>query len=207
MPVRVLIAAILCLLVAAPVRAAVDHGFGAGPYHVPPPQRTLRQLPPPVDLGIPNFHQQTRVWCWAAVAQQIIYKKRGKSPPQCALVAMARGHYPSFCCPGYRRCEVQGTLGQIRALIHNFGRRVTEVRPPTGPMALYRMLRAGRPIILALRTSRRSGHVVVLTGMSWVRTGNGMEAILHINDPIGAYPPRTPFRLIRPRWHAAIIVY
>jgi hypothetical protein len=205
MTIRVLAAVLLCGLAAVPARAQPGDDGGLPARYTPRP--AVNRLLPPVDLGIPNFRQRTRVWCWAAVAQQIIHKERGKSPPQCALVAMARGRYPSFCCPGYQRCAVQGTLDQIRGLIRNFGRRVTEVRPPTGPMSLYRTLRAGHPVILALRNSARTGHVVVLTGMTWARTDRGVEAILHINDPIGAFPPRIPFRVIIPRWHAAIVVY
>lgn len=47
-------------------------------------------MPSPVQLGIPNLPQETQVWCWAAVAQQIIAHSRGAAytPPQCALVAV-----------------------------------------------------------------------------------------------------------------------
>jgi hypothetical protein len=206
MIVRALIAALLCVTVAAPARADIEDERGADLAEFAPPP-AVKPVPPPVELGIPNIRQRTRVWCWAAVAQQIISKKRGKSPPQCALVAMAQGRFPSFCCSGNARCAVQGTLAQIRGLIRNFGRRITEVQPPSGPMALYRTLRAGRPIILALRNGPRTGHVVVLTGMRWRQTGWGVEAILHINDPIGAFPAHILFRDLRPRWHAAIVVH
>ncbi|MEQ8699155.1 MAG: papain-like cysteine protease family protein [Bauldia litoralis] len=216
MVVRALIIALLWVMASAPVHADLEDDRGPAFSRFEPAPADLsradpppadRTLPPPVDLGIPNIRQQTKVWCWAAVAQQIIHKKRGKSPPQCALVAMAQGRYPGFCCPGHARCAVQGTMAQIRGLIRNFGRRVTEVHPPSGPMVLYRALRAGRPIILALRNGPGTGHVVVLTGMTWVRTTWGRRAILHINDPIGAFPARMRFREIMPRWHAAVVVY
>jgi len=125
------------------------------------------QVPPSVDLGIRNIPQETEVWCWAAAAQQVIVKRKGSSPPQCALVAMVHGRYPSFCCPHYERCTVPGSLGQIQKLIRNFGQRSSSLSPPTDAMTLYRNLRAGHPIILAVRNSPYSGHVVVLTGMSW----------------------------------------
>ena len=50
------------------------------------------QVPPPVDLGIQNIPQETPLWCWAAVAQQIIFALRGPNgtPHQCGLVAIAR---------------------------------------------------------------------------------------------------------------------
>ncbi len=162
---------------------------------------------PDVDLGIPNISQETRVWCWAAVAQQVIRMRRGHSPPQCALVAMVNGRYPSFCCPNYERCATPGSLAQIQTLIRNFGHRASHISAPTDAMTLYRELRAGRPIIIAIRNSDFSGHVVVLTGMSWVNLGKGPEAVLHINDPLHTLAPRMPLFDLLPRWAAAIIVY
>lgn len=158
---------------------------------------------PPVDLDIRNIRQETPVWCWAAVAQQVIVKRKGRSPPQCALVAMVHGRYPSYCCPHYERCAVSGSLAQIQTLIRNFGQRSSSIRPPSDAMTLYRTLRQGHPIILALRDSPYEGHVVVLTGMSWA----GGEAVLHVNDPLDVVPARMTFRELLPRWHAAIVVY
>jgi len=164
------------------------------------------ELPPPVDLGIANIRQETDVWCWAAVAQQVIVKRKGRSPPQCALVAMVHGRYPSHCCPHYDRCAVPGSLSQIQKLIRNFGQRASSIAPPTDAMSLYRNLRAGNPIILAVRNSPYSGHVVVLTGMSWVQGARGPEAVLHVNDPLQVIPSRLAFRDLLPRWQAAIVV-
>ncbi len=172
-----------------------------------PAAAQMRALPPPVDLGIRNIMQDTDVWCWAAVAQQVIVKRKGKSPPQCALVAMVHGRFPSFCCPHYERCAVAGSLRQIQTLIRNFGQRTTTLSPPTDAMSLYRTLRAGHPIILAIRNSQFTGHVVVLTGMTWVAGANGPEALLHVNDPLRVIPSRLPFRALVPRWQAAIVVY
>jgi len=171
-----------------------------------PAAAQMRSLPPPVDLGIRNIMQETDVWCWAAVAQQVIVKRKGKSPPQCALVAMVHGRFPSHCCPHYERCAVPGSLGQIQTLIRNFGQRTTSLSPPTDAMSLYRTLRQGHPIILAIRNSS-SGHVVVLTGMTWVEGANGPEALLHVNDPLRVLPNRLSFRALVPRWQAAIVVY
>lgn len=167
---------------------------------------TTAGLLPPVDLNIPNIPQKTRVWCWAAVAQQIITRKRGDSPPQCALVGMVHGKRPGYCCPHYERCAVRGSLGQIRKLIRNFGRSYSTIERPVGPMTLYNTLRAGRAVIIALRNSAYSGHVVVIAGLTWVHGENGRVAMLHVNDPIGALPPRVPYALIRERWMAAIVV-
>lgn len=59
-------------------------------------------IPQTINLPIQNIMQETKVWCWAAVAQQIILSRQGptKTPPQCALVAMANGAHPSVCCSG-----------------------------------------------------------------------------------------------------------
>ncbi len=179
-------------------------GLAASPV---PAAAQMQSLPPPVDLGIRNIMQETEVWCWAAVAQQVIIKRKGRSPPQCALVAMVHGRYPSYCCPHYERCAVTGTLRQIQTLIRNFGQRTSTLSPPTDAMSLYRTLRAGNPIILAIRNSPYSGHVVVLSGMSWANGPGGPEAILHVNDPLRVIPDRLTFRALVPRWQAAIVVY
>ncbi len=168
-----------------------------------PPRAVL----PSVELGIPNIAQDTKVWCWAAVAEQVIRRRRGYSPPQCALVAMVNGRYPSHCCPHYERCAVPGSLAQIQQLIRNFGFRYSALQPPGDALSLYRELRAGRPIIIAIRNSDHSGHVVVLTGMSFADVGRGAEAVLHINDPLASLPPRLLLRDLVPRWAAAIVVY
>jgi len=186
----------LALFAAVAIPSAADHAAAE-----------MRALPPPVDLGIRNIRQETDVWCWAAVAQQVITKRKGQSPPQCALVAMVHGRYPSHCCPHYERCAVPGSLGQIQTLIRNFGQRSSTLSPPTDAMTLYRTLRAGHPIILAIRNSPYSGHVVVLTGMTWVNGRNGPEALLHINDPLLVIPPRLSLGDLLPRWRAAIVVY
>jgi len=186
----------LALLAAAAISSTADNAAAE-----------MRALPPPVDLGIRNIRQETDVWCWAAVAQQVITKRKGQSPPQCALVAMVHGRYPSHCCPHYERCAVPGSLGQIQTLIRNFGQRSSTLGPPTDAMTLYRTLRAGHPIILAIRDSPYSGHVVVLTGMTWTNGAAGPEAVLHVNDPLMVIPSRLAWRNLLPRWRAAIVVY
>lgn len=189
----------------APAAVDADRWLTAATVEKPTPGVST-PLPPAVDLGIPNIRQQTKVWCWAAVAQQIIHRSRGRSPRQCALVASAQGRRARDCCPGRPACVEEGTLAQIRGLIRRFGGLATEVIGPLDADSLYLLLRAGRPLILALRHSARSGHVVVLTGLSWRHRGGALEAILHINDPIGSFPPRLPLRKLRNRWHATIVV-
>jgi hypothetical protein len=199
-------AAVAALLIGSMVLCAIALN-GAARAQTQSPYRPAAQSLPPVDLGIPNVPQKTRVWCWAAVAQQVIISKRGSSPPQCALVAMVHGRRPSYCCPDYHNCAVPGRLSQIRKLIRNFGRSASSLERPTDPMTLYATLRAGKPVIIALRNTRYTGHTVVVTGLSWVQGDRGPVAMLHINDPIGALPPRVPYELIRARWAAAIIVH
>ena len=158
----------------------------------------------PISLGIPNIPQQTNVWCWAAVAQQIIVWRTGNSPPQCALVAIANGAHPQFCCTGNPQCVVTGHLQQIQFLIARFGGAISQISPPAGPGPVYNALSNGKAIIMAVQQSQFAGHVVVINGMSCF----GTDAILHINDPIGApyFSQPTPFVNVIPYWRSAIVV-
>lgn len=168
-------------------------------------------FPPPVNLSIQNIMQQTQVWCWAAVAQQIILSRQGpaNTPPQCALVAMANGTHPSICCSGAGNpnCVKTGSLQQIQFLIGKFGGSYSSIQPPANPMVLYNTLASGRPIILQVKTGQSSAHVVVLTGMSFVPNGyGGIEPVLHINDPLAFYNQPIPFSNIIQVWMSAIVV-
>ncbi|MFX4223359.1 MAG: papain-like cysteine protease family protein [Thalassobaculum sp.] len=158
----------------------------------------------PIGLGIPNIPQETQVWCWAAVAQQIIYWKTGDAPPQCALVAIANGAHPGFCCSGNPQCAVTGHLQQIQFLIGQFGGSMSTIAPPAGPGPVYNTLSNGNAIIMAVQSSPFSGHVVVINGMSCY----GPNAVLHINDPIGwpMLSQPVPFQQVLPFWSAAIVV-
>jgi len=158
----------------------------------------------PIDLRIPNIPQQTQVWCWAAVAQQIITWKRGNSPPQCALVATANNVPPNFCCSGATQCVRTGSLQQIQWLIGQFGGSFSTISPPAGPRPVYQTLASGRAIIMAVQTTPYAGHVVVIRGMSC----HGPNPILHINDPIGTpfFSAPVPFFQIAQYWQSAIVV-
>jgi hypothetical protein len=169
----------------------------------------MAQIPPPIDLGIPNISQETPVWCWAAVAQQIINAKVGpnRTPPQCALVALANGAAPAFCCGGYNpMCVRTGSLSQIAALIRNFGGQLSSYAAPTDPISLYRTLSSGRPVILHVRSSFSSTHVVVLRGMSFTPTPFGVQAILHINDPLAYFTQPVAFSQLAAIWIDALVV-
>lgn len=158
----------------------------------------------PIDLGIINIPQQTQVWCWAAVSEQIITWIAGSSPPQCALVAIANNAPPGYCCSGNPQCLVTGHLQQISFLIAQFGGVYSTFAAPAGPSSVYNTLASGRAIIMAVQTSPFVGHVVVLRGMSCA----GSHPILHINDPIGwpFFSQPVHFGQIAPYWQSAIVV-
>lgn len=170
-----------------------------------------QQIPPPVNIPIQNIMQKTQVWCWAAVAQQIILARKGPSntPPQCALVAMANNTHPNVCCSGAgnHNCIKTGSLQQIQYLIGKFGGSYSSIQPPANFMVIYNTLATGRPIILQVQTGKMSAHVVVLTGMSFVSDGfGGVEPVLHINDPLAYFNQPVPFRNLIPIWISAIVI-
>lgn len=168
------------------------------------------QTPAPVDLPIQNIPQETQVWCWAAVSQQVIAALKGPqaTPPQCALVAMANGAPPQACCGGQNpSCVRTGTLQQIQGLIAQFGGRPSAFATPTDPMTLYNTLANGHAVILALRSGQGSGHVVVVRGMAFQPTADGsVEPVLFVNDPMAYYTQPIPFRNLVNMWESAIIV-
>lgn len=167
------------------------------------------QLPPPIDWPVQNIQQETPVWCWVAVAQQIILARVGpqKTPPQCALVAIANQWHPQACCGQYNpNCVKTGSTPQIQFLIQQFGLSHTSYAPPAAPMVLYNTLNSGRVIILQVQTGQTQYHVVVLRGMYFEMTPNGMEPILIINDPMAYYTQPVPYSQIVQAWRSAIVV-
>ena len=166
------------------------------------------RTPPPIDLGIQNIPQETPVWCWAAVAQQIIFALRGPdgTPPQCGLVAIASNVPSQVCCQIPTPCMRTGYLHEIQSLILYFGGRFSTISPPADPMTVYRTLASARAIIMAVQSSPFSGHVVVIRGMAWIPTHMGVQPVLYINDPMGFFTQPVPFVNILPYWRAAIVV-
>ncbi|HEX4498794.1 MAG TPA: papain-like cysteine protease family protein [Thermoanaerobaculia bacterium] len=172
-----------------------------------PPQQ---MVPQPVDIPIQNITQQTPVWCWAAVAQQIIAAIVGpnQTPAQCALVENAYGAPPGSCCSGADpRCVTVGSLPQIQTLILRFGGQVSSIAPPTDPMTLYNTLANRHPIILEVQTGPMSTHVVVLRGMSFQQSPYGVQPVLEINDPMSYTTQTVPFASLVGVWRDAIVVY
>jgi hypothetical protein len=170
-----------------------------------------QMVPPPVDLGIQNIPQQTAVWCWAAVAQQIIAALRGpaSTPPQCALVAQAYGVAPATCCAGYGNpaCVRTGSMAQVRALIYAFGGAPSQLAPPTDPMTIYQTLASRRAIILHVKSSISTSHVVIVRGMAFVPNGfGGVHPVLYINDPMSYFTQPVAFAAILPIWIEALVV-
>ncbi|ESQ76896.1 papain-like cysteine protease family protein [Asticcacaulis sp. YBE204] len=163
----------------------------------------------PVDLPIENLRQETQVWCWAAVSQQIIAASRGmpQTPSQCALVAMANGQPPEVCCGGQNpNCVTTGSLQQIQGLIQQFGGRTSTYAEPTDAMTLYRTLKMGHAVIIGIDAGQGMGHVVVARGMSFQQTPNGVVPLVHINDPMAYYTQPVPFNQVAAVWRMAIIV-
>ena len=168
-----------------------------------------QQIYPPIDLRIQNILQQTEVWCWAAVAEQIIRRINPPqgTPHQCAMVAIAYNVDPQICCQMPQQCMVTGSLLQIQGLIAYFGGRFSSIAPPADPMTIYNTLASGKAIIMAVQSSPYSGHVVVIRGMKWIPTQFGPQPILYINDPLSFFTQPVPFQAIAQYWQAAIVVY
>ena len=166
------------------------------------------RVPAAVDLPIQNLPQETGVWCWAAVSQQIIMATYGPqaTPPQCALVARAYGQHPDSCCQMPQNCTVTGTLTQIQGLIGEFGGRYSSIVPPTDPMTVYNTLAAGKAIIMAVKASPNAGHVIVIRGMFWEPTASGVQPFLVVNDPMSYFTQPIAFSALAQHWEAAIVI-
>lgn len=165
------------------------------------------QPPELIDLSIHNISQETRMWCWAATAQQIIYWINGYAPSQCQLVAYANQASEQYCCTYPHLCEVPGSMQQIQNLILAYGGRYSSIEPPANEMIIYQTLAKGRPIVLFLQTHPTLGHFIVLRGMSWIPTYNGYQAVLYVNDPMSYFTQPVPFYDLLGIWKAAIVVY
>lgn len=170
-------------------------------------------LPPSYSLPIRNIVQQTPVWCWVAVAEQVINYVQGpySTPPQCALVAIANNVPTSACCGSNgsinRACIVPGPLTATRDLIQYFSGRPSYIAPPASPQVLYNTLRAGHPVVLELKPGPGTGHVVVLKGMSFRNTRNGPQALVYVNDPLLQLNGPMPYEQLMNMWSRAIVVY
>jgi hypothetical protein len=91
-------------------------------------------------------------------------------------------------------------------LIAQFGGHYSAYAPPTDPLTLYRTLAAGHPVILQVQSGPQSAHVIVVRGMSFVATLNGVEAVLHVNDPMALFTELVPYSQVVPIWMSAIVI-
>ena len=193
-----------------------DEYFAPDVPQAPVAYQTPAQMPEalsadlaPVDLPIENISQQTQVWCWAAVSQQLIAASRGmaNTPSQCQLVAAAYGADPGPCCAGQdQRCVTTGSLQQIQALIQQYGGRTSTYAEPTDAMTLYRTLKMGHAVVIGIDAGQGMGHVVVARGMSFQQTPEGVVALVHINDPMAHFTQPVPYPQVAAVWRQAIIV-
>ena len=171
-------------------------------------QSALAQVPPPVDVPVTNIGQQTPVWCWAAVSQQIIAATMGGSPPQCELVETAYGAPSGFCCGGARpECMATGNMSQIAGLISYYGGRSSQYSRPGNPMEVYQTLQQGHPIIAQLATGQMTTHVVVIRGMYFQPWNGTVVPMLVVNDPLAYFTQPVPFPNVAAIWVDALVVY
>jgi hypothetical protein len=166
------------------------------------------QIPPPVNIPITNRLQETPVWCWAAVVQQLVQQKTGALLPQCAIVAVGNGHPPGACCAfPHPSCVVTGSFNQIQQLIGYYGGSYSVMTPPANAMTLYNTLASGRPVVFEIGAGPGITHVVVVRGMRFVPMGGGnVFPILLVNDPMSHFPSEVPFDAIAPHWIKAMVV-
>ena len=170
--------------------------------------------PPPVDIPIQNIPQQTEVWCWAAVAQQIIHFKNGpmNTPAQCAMVALSKNAPIPYCCSNFNNCATTGSLTEIQALLSYFGGSFSSYSPPADPMSLYYTLAQNKPVIMQISTvppgfPSGMNHVIVIRGMFFQTTPMGVIPILIVNDPMNQYTQPVPYAQLAPLWQSAIVVH
>ena len=176
--------------------------------------------PPPVDIPIPNIPQETDVWCWVAVVQQIVYFKNGSmgTPSQCTMVSLSKNAPIQYCCTNYNNCRTTGSLPEIQQLLHHFGGSFSSYSPPANAMALYQTLAQGKPVIMQISTTPPGypsgmSHVIVIRGMYFQATPNGAIPMLIVNDPFSQYAQKTPFTQnvpfsqLAPLWQAAIVIH
>ena len=168
-------------------------------------QSSYSQTPRTVDLGISNIPQEQSNWCWAAVAQQIIQWRQGSSPTQCALVGEALN--AQACCQSPHKYNRSGSMQQVQQLIASYGAAYSSMSPPTNPQDLHKTLAEGKALIVYLRTSRTAGHLIVVRGMSWLRTRSaGRQPYLFVNDPLAYFTRPVAYTRLLSFWRDAIVV-
>ncbi|WP_345117429.1 papain-like cysteine protease family protein [Hymenobacter algoricola] len=158
-------------------------------------------------LNIENRVQIDPMWCWAAASEQIIYWLTGNDISQCQLVATAKHANPMICCTTVGACSVPGSLTDIQNLVLAYGGHYSSIAPPASPSVLYNTLLNNKAVVIYLQTSPTIGHFVVLRGMAWQNTPDGMMPIFYLNDPMSIYVRPVDFNQLYSIWRAAIVVY
>lgn len=168
------------------------------------PVEAAEEEGPTVSLDIRNRLQETPVWCWVAVAQQLIAYSAGRAPAQCALVASADLVHPAMCCSGYNpNCVHTGSMEQLRFLLLAYGSNASDViMAPRDPRVLHNHLLNNHPMVLQIRSGVTSTHVVVLRGIRLTQN----DAILYLNDPMFIYTQAVPYSRLYPIIVNALVV-
>lgn len=166
-----------------------------------------QQYRPPVNLNIQNRLQETEVWCWVAVSQEIIIYLRGDSPSQLELAAIGYNIPIQVAHQNPSLCVKPGSLQQIQSLIYQFGGHPSAIASPTDPITLYNSLREGHPIILQIGSVNGMAHVIVIRGMEFVNWNGNIIPVLCVNDPMSIYIQPLRFDNLIRMWKAAIVVH
>lgn len=146
-----------------------------------------------IDLRIPHIHQETDLWCWAAVTQMITahFKGLGQTPSQKEIVRMSLGQAPSAAwTQGIPNDGVVPNSDHfIRLIVKLLARRASDWYPPCTAEELYAYLYFGNPVILHMRLVDNLSHVVVVAGIRPTDVRGAFEVLL--NDPARSIP--SPF--------------
>jgi len=148
----------------------------------------------PIYVGIPraNFNffassQRNSEWCWAA-SLQMIFNYYGISITQEQIVARSYGVGPGGSLPNWAGSLQIITTNLNNWSVDNNGRRYV-VRASINwgapsPLFLIQELTAQRPVLIGYKSGPGSSHAVVITGCSYLQTGNGpfIQSII-VRDP------------------------
>jgi hypothetical protein len=202
-PLTVVVAAVVLLALAPPVRADVD-------------------------LGIAPVQQATPVWCWLAVGEMLFRKfdvPAVNGHYQCGVIgAMSIASNQQQCAQDCRLCTFPaGDASTLMGMLIDYPRRAALLsgrRAPRLfvthddallPRELRQELDAGRPVLAGINPQgmpaafAASAHVALITGYS----DAGGQLVLLVNDPFPFSPTTWPdpylqagARLLRPGQYA-----
>lgn len=164
------------------------------------------QVPPPIDLGVINIPQQTPVWCWAAVVEQVVrWRSGGSGPSQCQIVSAANGFPAEHCCGpavGAPICLRPGGVQEMQQALFSLVNIRSSVFGPLSWQQLYQFLSLGRPVLVLLHSTPFSGHVVLVRGMFFVPQG----PVLIVNDPMAYFSQPVPIQAFYAFWTGSVLL-